>query len=279
MKKTQTLLQLLLVGVLAFGATSCSSESFLDGFFDQFSLQGTNETMAEIAGDWTATVANFSRAAAGPVLEVDIIAMGGTASLMIQQSGRFTFTWQLPGEAAVVTTGQMAFDQDILVVAEDSNPGDWEFFGIMFMMSDMQLNGPAEYDFDGDDIADALDNCLDALRRPNKTLEELRLADNRGSAKPIDWSRYAFDRDFLRAIPRTPGTYRFFDREENLLYVGKSKNLHQRIGSYFRRGGPSCRSRRDYRVRGQRLRAGGDPARSGADPTRQAEEEHPAPCP
>ena len=76
MKKTQTLFQIVLVGVLAFGATSCSSTSFLEEFFDQFSLRGTNESMAEIAGDWTATVANFSRAAAGPVLEVDIIRDG-----------------------------------------------------------------------------------------------------------------------------------------------------------------------------------------------------------
>ena len=164
MKNKRTLLQLLLVGALAFGATSCSSESFLDSFFDQFSLQGTNESMAEIAGDWTATVANFSRAAAGPVLEVDIVAMGGTASLVIQPNGRFTFTWQLPGEAPVVTTGQMAFDQDLLVVAEDSNPGDWEFFGIMFMMNNMSLNGPAEYDFDGDDIAEPAFLTLDLMR-------------------------------------------------------------------------------------------------------------------
>jgi hypothetical protein len=164
MKKTRTLLQIVLVSVLALGATSCSSTSFLENFFDQFSLRGTNESMAEIAGDWTATVANFSRAAAGPVLDVDIIALGGTASVMIQTNGRFTFTWQLPGEAAVVTTGQMAFDQDVLVVSEDSSPGDWEFFGIMFAMNNMSLNGPAEYDFDGNDVDEPAFLTLDLTR-------------------------------------------------------------------------------------------------------------------
>jgi hypothetical protein len=86
------------------------------------------------------------------------------------------------------------------------------------------------------DHADLLDSCLKALRREEETLEDLRLASNRGSARPIDWSRYAFDQEFLRRVPRVPGTYRFFDAENNLLYVGKSKNLHSRLGSYFREG-------------------------------------------
>ncbi len=89
---------------------------------------------------------------------------------------------------------------------------------------------------EGDDpleMSDALDSCLEALRRPGETLHSLRDGAARG-IKPIDWSRYAFNREFLRRIPRVPGTYRFYDNGGNLLYVGKSNNLHQRIGSYFR---------------------------------------------
>jgi hypothetical protein len=83
------------------------------------------------------------------------------------------------------------------------------------------------------DAADALDSCLGALRQRGETLLDLRMAASAG-APPIDWSRYEFDRNFLRRIPRVPGTYRFFDADGKLLYVGKSKNLHRRIGSYFR---------------------------------------------
>ena len=89
---------------------------------------------------------------------------------------------------------------------------------------------------EGDDpleMADTLDACLIALRRPNEPLHALREGAAHG-IKPIDWSRYAFNREFLRRIPRVPGTYRFYDDCGNLLYVGKSKNLQQRIGSYFR---------------------------------------------
>jgi len=83
------------------------------------------------------------------------------------------------------------------------------------------------------DEADILDACLKALRRPGETLNDLRLATSRG-ARPIDWSRFAFDRSFLSGVPKVPGTYRFYDADDNLLYVGKAKNLKSRISSYFR---------------------------------------------
>lgn len=86
-------------------------------------------------------------------------------------------------------------------------------------------------------MAESMDDCLEALRRHGESLEQLR-ESVRSSAAPIDWSRYAFDRARLDALPRVPGTYRFYDVEGGLLYVGKSKDLHRRLGSYFAEGGP-----------------------------------------
>lgn len=93
------------------------------------------------------------------------------------------------------------------------------------------------------DVADVLEAALDALRRPGEDLDALRAA-SLGGAPPLDWSRFAFDRSFLRDLPHVPGTYRFLDARGRLLYVGKSRNLHARICSYFHEG-----SRRTSRVR------------------------------
>jgi len=164
MKRQQTVLYSALVAILALCVIACGSTSFLDGFFDQFSLQGTNESMADIAGNWTATSATFSRSAAGPVLDVEIIGQGGTATLVIQATGRFTFTWQLPGDPPVVVTGQLAFDEDLLVVSDDADPEEWEFYAIQFSGNTMFLGGPAEFDFDGDTIAEAAILSMDLIR-------------------------------------------------------------------------------------------------------------------
>lgn len=92
---------------------------------------------------------------------------------------------------------------------------------------------------DGGDIiarAEILDTCLQAMRRPGEAIEHLRAASS-GGAPPIPWSRYEFDRSFLRTIPSAPGTYRFYDARGAILYVGKSANLRRRVASYFLEGG------------------------------------------
>ena len=42
---------------------------------------------------------------------------------------------------------------------------------------------------------------------------------------------------FLRNLTTRPGVYRMFDRDHQLLYVGKAKNLKNRVSSYFRSRG------------------------------------------
>lgn len=85
--------------------------------------------------------------------------------------------------------------------------------------------------------AEVLESCLQALRRPGETIAQLADASS-GGAPPIPWSRYAFDRAWLRAVPPVAGTYRFLDPDGALVYVGKSRDLRARLASYFRESGP-----------------------------------------
>lgn len=40
-------------------------------------------------------------------------------------------------------------------------------------------------------------------------------------------------RSFLATLPESPGVYRMFDENSQLLYIGKAKNLRRRVSSYF----------------------------------------------
>lgn len=39
--------------------------------------------------------------------------------------------------------------------------------------------------------------------------------------------------DLLKNIPHKPGVYQFWDEEKELIYIGKAKDLRNRVGSYF----------------------------------------------
>ena len=47
----------------------------------------------------------------------------------------------------------------------------------------------------------------------------------------------------LKRVPEQPGVYQYFDKEGQIIYVGKAKNLHRRVNSYFTKDHPSSKTR------------------------------------
>ncbi len=85
--------------------------------------------------------------------------------------------------------------------------------------------------------------CFDALREPGESWDATAGACH-PTGEGVPWSRYAFSRDDVRALPPTPGTYRLYDLDSKLLYVGKSNNLKRRLASWFLNEAPrGARSR------------------------------------
>jgi hypothetical protein len=53
------------------------------------------------------------------------------------------------------------------------------------------------------------------------------------AAEKPDFSRFAFDREYLRGLPQAPGVYVMRNRAGDIIYIGKSHNLRRRVGTYF----------------------------------------------
>jgi DNA polymerase-3 subunit epsilon len=89
-----------------------------------------------------------------------------------------------------------------------------------------------------------------------------RLSDLRALAAPRKRRVYA-KRSLARSAPTRPGVYLFRDRHEQVLYVGRARDLRARLGSYFRsdRQRPSVEAallvleRIEWRVLGSELEA------------------------
>ena len=115
-----------------------------------------DERVSEIAGTWTATSTSFNG--------VDVVQEGGSVTLEIKDSGRFTFTIKRPGRTDMVFTGKLGFDEQWLEVEYDTYPGEYEYYDISYDAHNLHLGANSVFDFDGDGSDEFVIFILDMVR-------------------------------------------------------------------------------------------------------------------
>ena len=118
--------------------------------------ESSTERVSEITGTWTATSTSFNG--------VDVVEEGGSVTLEIKDSGRFTLTIKRPGSADMVFTGKLGFDEQWLEVEYDTNPGEYEYYDITYDAHNLHLGANSEFDFDGDGSDEFVIFILDMVR-------------------------------------------------------------------------------------------------------------------
>lgn len=76
----------------------------------------------------------------------------------------------------------------------------------------------------------------EGLRQGLTSIDQFKAAATVIEPRPRDdvgRARSVMDRSLLVDIPRKPGVYLMHDAQEQVIYVGKAKNLRERVGSYY----------------------------------------------
>lgn len=108
----------------------------------------------DIVGTWEATVMEFVSVSA-PVDTVDLIADGGSATLVLAANGTYTFTVTPVGDPPDVQTGTWELGGEVMTVSPTGLPFSYQF-DVVLAGDTLSLSGAdAEYDFDGDDVPEA----------------------------------------------------------------------------------------------------------------------------
>ena len=136
--------------LFAFLLLSCSGDDDTDALVKE----GGSFEISELAGNWEATSATFND---GNMLSVDIIDEGGSVSMSVQSSGRFTLTIDPSDRPAYTVSGEMFWEQwegkYYFAIEWAAYPGDWDTYGATLTASTFTINGgfeSGEYDFDND---------------------------------------------------------------------------------------------------------------------------------
>lgn len=134
----------------------CFFASCLDEGDEEPSLQGDKYGINDIAGTWLAMQALFTGLDTPYKGSLDVIDEGGTLTLKIETNGRFKVTIVLPGEANMVFSGQLGFDEEWLAMAYDDEPEEYyyHYFDLNDTKTELTIRGDGWLDLDDDGVED-----------------------------------------------------------------------------------------------------------------------------
>jgi len=153
----KTLSKVLFASLFAFLLLSCSSDDP-----EAIADCGPDYCISELQGTWEATEYTLTFCGQGEVPEpssFDVIAEGGSATLVVQANGRFTLN-------AMIMVGGQTFSESVsgkiyfedeeffAIQFDDDEPDDPTYFGDTLSGNTFRLIGGsvvAEWDFDGDE--------------------------------------------------------------------------------------------------------------------------------
>lgn len=110
---------------------------------------GTGPAPATLAGTWQATKVEYVLVA-NPNTRIDLVQLGGTATLVLESAGAFTAVSTFPGEPPFTSAGTWSASADVLTLSFISGQfGTWQF-DMTLSGNTLTLSG-ADADFDVDD--------------------------------------------------------------------------------------------------------------------------------
>lgn len=154
----KTLSKILIAPLFVLFLLSCSSSSDPEAQADC----GPDYCVKDLVGTWDATEYTLTFCGQGDIPEpssFDVIAEGGSATLVVQSNGRFTLSAMIMVDGQTYPesiSGKIFFEDEefFAIQFDDDEPGDPTYFGDTLSGNTFRLIGGssvAEWDFDGDE--------------------------------------------------------------------------------------------------------------------------------
>lgn len=124
---------------------------------------GSGVPPAEMVGTWNVTRYELVSTSSSTT-KVDLISLGGSATLAMKADGTYQMAMQAPGQPAESPTGTWSLSTDVLTTTQDGMAGNMQF-DYTLSGSTLTLTGAdSQWDFNGDGVDEPAKLNIAAVR-------------------------------------------------------------------------------------------------------------------